>query len=110
MEFPAASLVQYGATDSGRNLHIFYINSEPLAKDGLEKAIRTKVVLLINNGIHAGESCGIDASLVFAREILQKGVPKNVLLAIIPVYNIGGALNRGPIFARQSAWPGGAWL
>ena len=53
-------------------------------------------MILINNGIHPGEPDGIDASMMLARDILNKKVslPDNVALAFIPVYNIGGCLNR----------------
>ncbi|MDQ6890221.1 MAG: M14 family metallopeptidase, partial [Bacteroidota bacterium] len=53
-------------------------------------------VILINNGIHPGEPDGIDASMMLARDIALKTIrlPANVVLGIIPVYNIGGALNR----------------
>jgi hypothetical protein len=55
-----------------------------------------KIVMLIINGIHPGEPDGIDASMMLLRD-LNDGklkMPDNVVLAIIPVYNIGGALNR----------------
>ena len=57
---------------------------------------KNKIVILINNGIHAGEPDGIDASMMLARDIVNKKVtlPKNVVLAFIPIYNIGGCLNR----------------
>ena len=55
-----------------------------------------KIVMLIINGIHPGEPDGIDATMMLLRD-LKDGKPKmpdNVVLAIIPIYNIGGALNR----------------
>ena len=48
---------------------------------------------MIMNGIHPGEPCGIDASIAFAKEKVANP-DKNVIYCIIPVYNIGGALNR----------------
>jgi hypothetical protein len=55
-----------------------------------------KRVLLINNGIHPGEPEGIDASMMLTRDLLKKNaLPKNVVICIIAVYNIGGCLNRG---------------
>jgi hypothetical protein len=54
-------------------------------------------VILVNNGIHPGEPDGIDASMMLVRD-LAKGkikLPSNVVIAFIPVYNIGGCLNRG---------------
>jgi hypothetical protein len=55
--------------------------------------------VLINNGIHPGEPEGIDASLLFADDILRNkdGMAEwmeHTVIVIIPVYNIGGALNR----------------
>jgi len=58
-------------------------------------------VILINNGIHPGEPDGVDASMLLLRDLVQRKVslPDNVALAVIPLYNIGGALNRSP-FSR----------
>ncbi len=57
---------------------------------------QNKRVILINNGIHPGEPEGIDASMVLARDLLKKNtLPKDVVICIIAVYNIGGCLNRG---------------
>lgn len=93
-----AVLLEKGLTDSGKPLHLFVINSEP---EFNPKKIREqgKSVLLINNGIHPGEPEGIDASLEFADNILRNmdGMSKlleNTVIIIIPVYNIGGHLNR----------------
>ena len=59
-------------------------------------AYEKKVVILINNGIHAGEPDGIDANMMLTRDIINNKIilPDNVIVAIIPVYNIGGCLNR----------------
>jgi hypothetical protein len=53
-------------------------------------------VLLINNGIHPGESDGIDATMMLYRDLAQGKIkaPKNTVLVTIPIYNIGGSLNR----------------
>ncbi|MEJ7769670.1 MAG: M14 family metallopeptidase, partial [Chitinophagaceae bacterium] len=55
-----------------------------------------KTVIQVNNGIHPGEPDGIDASVLLARDLAigKTNLPDNVVLAIIPVYNIGGCLNR----------------
>lgn len=94
-----AVLVEQGLTDCGKPLHLFVINCEP---EFNPEKIREqgKSVLLINNGIHPGEPEGIDASLQFADDILlnKNGMAKlleNTVIIIIPVYNIGGHLNRG---------------
>ena len=52
--------------------------------------------MLVNNGIHPGEPDGIDASMMLMRDLAEGKIkaPQNVVLAVIPVYNIGGSLNR----------------
>ncbi len=91
------SLFEIGETDSGKPLHLIVFN--PDGKTGLNTIKNsTKNKVLINNGIHPGESDGIDASMLLLRNIVQNDSLKklyvNSLLAVIPVYNIGGALNR----------------
>lgn len=89
------SMKEMGATDANYPLHLVMISAdgkfEP-AKWHQQK----KVVMLINNGIHPGEPDGIDASMMLARDLINKKliIPENVIVAIIPVYNIGGCLNR----------------
>ncbi|MEO5984678.1 MAG: M14 family zinc carboxypeptidase [Ferruginibacter sp.] len=84
-----------GETDAGYPLHLTLISSDSKF-DPIGWHRSKKVVILINNGIHPGEPDGIDASMMLARDIVNKKIvlPPNVALAIIPVYNIGGALNR----------------
>jgi hypothetical protein len=93
-----AVLLEKGLTDCGKPLHLFIINNESEFNPEKIKA-QGKSVLLINNGIHPGEPEGIDASLWFADDILRNkdGMAKlleNTVIIIIPVYNIGGHLNR----------------
>lgn len=91
-----AQLVEVGTTDSGRPLHLFLMQSQAFSgEETLQQLAQKKVVILINNGIHPGESCGIDASLLLAQKALRQDIAPNQLVAIVPVYNVGGALNRG---------------
>jgi hypothetical protein len=84
-----------GLTDAGYPLNLVLLSSDKKF-DPSAWHFRHKVVILINNGIHPGEPDGIDASMMLARDIANKKtiLPANIALAIIPVYNIGGALNR----------------
>lgn len=96
--YAQAFLHELGSTDVGLPLHVFII--DPKGKGTLEPAEEGVVTLLVNNGIHPGEPCGVDASLKLAEDLLQGNVEvpasfDHVRLAIIPIYNIGGALNRG---------------
>ncbi|MFM9911846.1 MAG: M14 family metallopeptidase [Chitinophagaceae bacterium] len=88
-------MLTMGMSDAGFPLHLVVVatngdsNFENIRKNN-------KRVLLINNGIHPGEPDGIDASMLLARDIVinKINLPDNIILAIIPVYNIGGCLNR----------------
>lgn len=93
-----ARLIESGQTDSGKPLHSFVINNDTIFDPALIKA-QGKTVLIINNGIHAGEPCGIDASLKFADLLLCNTndwakILENTVVVIIPAYSVGGVLNR----------------
>ena len=92
--YPSIKLIEFGKTDSGEPLHLaVYSNSE---KFNFEELRENNTIILVNNGIHPGESDGIDATMMLFRDLAQDSVtvPKNTIFATIPVYNIGGALNR----------------
>lgn len=84
-----------GTTDAGYPLHLVLVS-----KDGKFDPVswhkQNKTVILINNGIHPGEPDGIDASMMLVRDIIDNktSLPNDVVLGIIPIYNIGGSLNR----------------
>lgn len=89
------SIQAIGETDSGKPLHLVTLNSE--SEFDFEKIrANNKRILLINNGIHPGESDGIDATMMLFRDLVNKTIeiPKNTVLVTIPIYNIGGSLNR----------------
>jgi len=88
------SLEEFGKTDSGKPLHLaIYSPNEDFNFEDLRE---NNSIILINNGIHPGESDGIDATMMLFRDLAGDSinVPKNTVLATIPIYNIGGALNR----------------
>lgn len=88
-------MLTMGMTDAGHPLHLVVVgNNGDYNFDNIRK--NNKRVILINNGIHPGEPDGIDASMLLVRDIVINKIklPDNVVLAIIPVYNIGGCLNR----------------
>lgn len=94
-QFTNIHIVNFGNTDAGYPLQIVLLSNDQ--KFNPEKwRQEQKVIIFINNGIHPGEPDGIDASMMLARDIAKKKInmPNNVALAIIPVYNIGGCLNR----------------
>ncbi len=89
------SVKEIGQTDAGYPLHLILISADKKFNP-TQWHEQNKVVIMINNGIHPGEPDGIDASMMLVRDIKNKKIilPNNVMLAIIPVYNIGGCLNR----------------
>ena len=93
-EFPEVNFQTMGKTDSGQPLHIVTYN--PDGDFNFKKISAEKTVILINNGIHPGESDGIDATMMLFRDLAAGTIPppKNTVLVAIPIYNIGGALNR----------------
>jgi hypothetical protein len=92
------SMKEMGQTDAGYPLHIVLISNDKTFDPTLWHA-KNKVLIMINNGIHPGEPDGIDASLLLVSNIKSKKIilPNNIVLAIIPVYNIGGCLNRNAV-------------
>lgn len=93
-DFPEINIQTIGETDSGYPLHIVTFN--PDGDFNFEHVRQEKAIVLINNGIHPGESDGIDATMLLYRDLATKKIPhpENTILATIPIYNIGGALNR----------------
>ncbi|MEX2370225.1 MAG: M14 family zinc carboxypeptidase [Bacteroidales bacterium] len=104
-----ARLTVIGETDAGKPLHLFIISGNgsftpERAHDADQR------IILINNGIHPGESNGIDASLEFAAELLAgknelDAFMEQTVILIIPVFNVGGTLNRSPYHRANQNGP-----
>ncbi len=94
-DYTTIALYEMEATDSGKPLHLVTFNPNRSFESEFSTAQKQNV-LLINNGIHPGESDGIDASMMLLRDLAQQKIktPQQTIIAVIPVYNIGGALNR----------------
>ncbi|MBE0637031.1 MAG: hypothetical protein IH598_00750 [Bacteroidales bacterium] len=96
--YPEAKLMTYQNTDVGKPLHLFVMDKDRKFDPASAKKSDKRIVLIMN-GIHPGEPEGIDASLMFADDILRnkdemRQLLEHTVICIIPVYNIGGALNR----------------
>lgn len=94
-DYSSITLYEMGATDSGHPLHLVTFNPNRSLESEF-KNNQKQNILLINNGIHPGESDGIDASMMLLRDLAQQKIktPQQTIIAVIPIYNIGGALNR----------------
>ena len=74
-----------GMSDVGRPLHLFTLGPRD-----------AELKILINNAIHPGEPCGVNACIQWANELLQnpQALPEGVLIGMVPMYNVGGGLRR----------------
>lgn len=97
-KYAEISIQEIGMTDSGKPLHLVTFNKD-------QNNLTEKNTILINNGIHPGEPDGIDASMLMLRDIVQnknlKDQFSNIIIYIIPIYNVGGSLNRNS-FSRAN--------
>lgn len=101
-KYPQCRLSEQGLTDSGLPLHLLVLSEDNIFTPE-EARRRGKTVILVNNGIHPGEPEGMDAAAMLARYMLEnRTLPRDVVLCIIPVYNIGGMLNRGVSRVNQN--------
>ena len=92
--YSSVKVEEMGPTDSGLPLHLAIYS--PNGSFDLENLRKDHSILFINNGIHPGESDGIDATMMLFRDLAQDSIPipEKTVIVTIPVYNIGGALNR----------------
>ncbi|GAB3329061.1 M14 family metallopeptidase [Marivirga atlantica] len=96
-KFSEIHMQKMGDTDSGEPLHLIIFSKDKVF-DLSALAKSEKPTIFINNGIHAGETDGVDASMMLLRNFAQNsGIYSfldSVNIALIPFYNIGGVLNR----------------
>lgn len=99
-------MLTMGPSDAGYPLHLVMVSNDK-DFDPVSLRKKNKRIILVNNGIHPGEPDGIDASMLLVRDIITKKIklPDNVVLAIIPVYNIGGCLNRSAYYRVDQNGP-----
>lgn len=107
--YPIAELREYGLTDSGKPLHLFIIDKDRDFNPE-DARLKDKQIVLINNGIHPGEPCGIDASLKYADDLLRnldgmQSLLDNTIVCIVPVYNVGGCLYRSHFHRTNQPGP-----
>jgi murein tripeptide amidase MpaA len=94
-----AKLKTIGISPQGRELKCLIVSKDKIF-DAAKAKKSKNAIILINNGIHAGEIEGKDASMLMLREILITGESSelidNVILLIIPVFNIDGHERSSP--------------
>ncbi|MFZ9586655.1 MAG: hypothetical protein ACO29U_03580 [Crocinitomicaceae bacterium] len=94
------SMYNMGPSDYGLPIYVFVINGGKDSTRTFSKAL-AGTTILINNAIHPGEPDGINACLIWLDQWIAQGKPletkdgkKLPLIAFIPVYNVGGMMNR----------------
>lgn len=97
--YPQLQLRAHGSTDAGFPLHTAVLAADGAWQPAVAKR-QGKTVVFINNAIHPGEPCGVDATMLLLRNWLQSpeklALLDRLVVVAIPFYNIGGGLNRGP--------------
>jgi len=86
-----------GDSDYGLPIYLCVLNAD---KDSLKTFVnaQNQTSILVNNAIHPGEPCGVNASMQVVIEYSQMPIERKrnfPITAIIPSYNIGGMKNRG---------------
>lgn len=96
-QFPQVQMRTMGLTDGGEPLHLLVISKDKNF-DLAQQRKKGKAIFLIDNAIHPGEPDGVDACQMLLRNLLtgKDGLklPDNVVLCVLPFYNVDGALNR----------------
>jgi len=102
--FETVKVLDYDLTDGGHPLQLaVYAADKDFSAASLHQ--KNKRIVLIMNAIHPGEPEGVDASMLLLRDMAtqKEWIPvlKNVVVLIIPQYNIEGVINRGS-FSRAN--------
>jgi hypothetical protein len=95
---------EMGQSDFGLPIYLCLLNSKSTDSASVFASARNSTTILINNAIHPGEPCGVNASMQFALDftLLSESEKSNYPnVAIIPAYNVGGMKNRGQ-FSRAN--------
>ena len=88
---PELSLQFFGRSAEGRALPLVVVSSDRAFTPDAAAATG-KPIVLIQNGIHAGEIDGKDASLMILRDFAlgRRALPDKLILLFVPIYNVDG--------------------
>jgi hypothetical protein len=90
------SLYQMGQSDYGKPIYLCILGSVADSSETFLKA-RSATTLLINNAIHPGEPCGVNACMQLVVDYSKLTSSQKTtwpVVGIIPAYNVGGMHNR----------------
>nr|WP_319776218.1 M14 family metallopeptidase [uncultured Sphaerochaeta sp.] len=88
---PYAKLEKFGTSPQGRDMMVIILSREKcFTPEAAKKSGKT--ITLVENGIHAGEIEGKDASMILLREILvtkeKEYLLDNNILLVIPIFSV----------------------
>jgi hypothetical protein len=89
---PRLAVVSFGSSPEGRDMPLLILSAQGLRTPEQARRAELPVVLVIN-GIHAGEVEGKEASLMLARDLLAGplgGLLEHMVLLIVPLFNPDG--------------------
>lgn len=88
-------LQKAGLSDGGNMIHLMVVNKQKQFSPEPNTPNKNAVVLILN-GIHPGESEGIDASILLLEALAKNPalIPDKVTMLIVPCYNVDGMINR----------------
>ncbi len=96
---PWIKVTSFGKSPEGRDLPLVIVSRER-AFNAMVAAKTRKAIMLVQNGIHAGEIDGKDACLMLMRDIAitksKASLLDHLILLIIPIYNVDGHERFGP--------------
>lgn len=105
---PEVSMSAFGLSDGMRPLYAVVIGEPGLHQPAAARAAG-RTVVLVNNAIHAGESCGVDASMLLARRLVSdpawRPLLERLVVVIIPFYNVDGGADRRPTSRANQVGP-----
>ena len=95
---PLIRVTSFGISPLGRELPLVIVSKGGATPT--EAHQRDRVVLLVQNGIHAGECDGKDGALMLLRDIatgkIEPSLFDSVVLLVIPIFNVDGHERFGP--------------
>ncbi|RCK76680.1 MAG: hypothetical protein IGBAC_1042 [Ignavibacteriae bacterium] len=90
---PFVHFTTFGKSGEDRDLPLLIVSKDKFF-DPKKARLSSKAIIMIQNGIHAGEIEGKDASLMLLRDIVitKKYIHllDSVILLVIPIYNVDG--------------------
>jgi len=96
---PFARVIKYGKSPQGRDMIALLVSGEKAFSPSAMSKSRRPLVF-VQNGIHAGEIEGKDASLVLLRDMLvdhrRDDLLRGANYLFVPIYNVDGHERRSP--------------